>query len=78
MQYWQEVLAGFKTKFRFVTTVKNGVIHVSEYMYVPDTRIAIGNKTYIVSSFFKNDAKGDVVDKVRRMIERETENTTEK
>lgn len=35
--------------------------------------VVIGNTTYLVSSFFKPDAKGSVVDKVRRLIERETE-----
>jgi hypothetical protein len=37
----------------------------------------IGDTTYIVSSFFKNEAKGNVVDKIRRLIERDTgiENT---
>jgi hypothetical protein len=34
----------------------------------------IGNTSYIVSSFHKNDAKSNAVDKIRRMIERDIEN----
>lgn len=40
--------------------------------------VIIGGTTYLVSSFFKTDAKGSVVDKVRRLIERETEQTAER
>jgi len=36
--------------------------------------VIIGDTTYIVSSFFRKDAKGDVIDKVRRLIERDVEN----
>ena len=38
------------------------------------SKTIIGDTTYIVSSFFKEEAKGDVIDKVRRLIEREVEN----
>jgi len=78
MEYWKEVLAGLQDRFRIVTVVKNGVIYVEDFMFVPDTRIAIGNKTYIVSSFFKNDAKFNVVDKIGRLIERDIESVPEK
>lgn len=40
--------------------------------------VAIGGTTYLVSSFYKADAKGSVVDKVRRLIEREAEETAER
>jgi hypothetical protein len=40
--------------------------------------VVIGGTTYLVSSFFKTDAKGSVVDKVRRLIEREAEQTAER
>ncbi len=33
--------------------------------------VVIKGTTYIVSSFFKKDAKGTVVDKISRLIERE-------
>jgi len=36
------------------------------------TKTTIGKTTYLVSSFFKNDAKGTVLDKITRLIERET------
>ena len=39
--------------------------------------VVIGNTTYLVSSFFKKNAKSDVVDKVRRLIERDADSVTE-
>ena len=36
--------------------------------------VPIGGTTYIVSPFFKNDSKSNVVEKVRRLIERDVEN----
>jgi hypothetical protein len=36
-------------------------------------RVVIGGTVYLVSSFFRKDAKGDAADKVRRLIEREAE-----
>ena len=78
MEYWKEVLDGLKKRFNVVIVEKNGVIYVADSLNVVDSRVAIGNKTYIVSSFFKNDAKSNAVDKVRRLIERESENLMEK
>ena len=40
--------------------------------------VIIGGTTYIVSLFFKKDAKGDVVDKISRLIERDAANISEK
>lgn len=40
--------------------------------------VIIGGTTYLVSSFFKPDAKSNVVDKVRRLIEREAAVSQEK
>lgn len=40
--------------------------------------VIIGGTTYLVSSFFKAEAKGSVVDKVRRLIEREAEEAAER
>jgi hypothetical protein len=37
------------------------------------SEIMIGDTTYIVSSFYKREAKGNVVDKIRRLIERDVE-----
>ena len=36
--------------------------------------VPLGGTTYIVRPFFKDDAKSNVVEKVRRLIERDTEN----
>lgn len=46
---------------------------VSDLLPFKVAEVLIGGTTYLVSSFFKPDAKGNVVDKVRRLIERETE-----
>jgi hypothetical protein len=77
MVYWKEVLAGLQSHFRFTVVLKNGVIKVSDFPFDKHKKQKIGNTTYIVTSFFKNDAKGDVVDKVRRMIERDFENISD-
>ena len=36
-------------------------------------KTTIGDTTYIVSSFYKKNAKCDVIDKIRRLIEHESE-----
>ena len=35
--------------------------------------IVIGNTTYLVLSFFKETAKGNVIDKISRLIERDAD-----
>ena len=37
------------------------------------SKTTIGDTTYIVSSFYNINAKCDVIDKIRRLIERESE-----
>ena len=37
------------------------------------SKTTIGDTTYIVSSFYKKNAKCDVIDKIRRLIECESE-----
>ena len=73
MEYWKEVFAGFQTRFRIVTAKKKGVIYVTDFLFNKAIEVTIGNTTYLVSSFFKNDGKGNAVDKVRRLIERDAE-----
>ena len=72
MEYWEEALAGLQKHFRFVIGAKRGEIIVSGFI-IP-TEITIGGTTYLVSSFFKNYAKGNAVDKIARLIERDAEN----
>jgi hypothetical protein len=72
MQYWEEVLAGLKTQFRFVTTVKNGVIYVSEYKLVPDVKIGSGNTIYTARGFYKSTGK-TLSEKLLRNMEKELE-----
>jgi tRNA A37 N6-isopentenylltransferase MiaA len=61
-----------------VLNEKRAEIKVSDLPPVKTVEVIIGGTAYLVSSFFKKDAKGDAVDKVRRLIERDTENLSEK
>ena len=78
MEYWKEMYAGLQTRFKTVTIMKNGVIFVSEFLFTNTSKITVGGTTYLVSSFFKNDGRGNAIEKVSRLIEREAENLSEK
>ena len=66
------------TRIKRILDEKRAEIKVSDLPPFKVAEVVIGGTTYIVNSFFKKDAKGNVVDKVRRLIEREAENTPEK
>ena len=68
----------FLSRTKRILDEKRAEITVSDLPPFKVAEIVIGGTTYIVNSFFKKDAKGNVVDKVRRLIEREAENTPEK
>jgi hypothetical protein len=72
MQYWQEVLAGLKTRFRFVTAKKNGGIFVSEYKLAPDVKIGSNNTLYTARGFYKPAGK-TLSEKLLRNMEKELE-----
>ena len=78
MEYWKEVFTGLQKHFRFVISEEKAVIKVSNFPFFISAKVAAGGTTYLISSFFKKDAKGNVVDKVGRLIEREAENLAEK
>lgn len=68
------IITEFVTRAKRILNEKRGEAQLSELLPYKTAEILIGGTTYIVSSLFKKDAKGNVVDKVRRLIEREAEN----
>ena len=72
------IIKMFFTRIKRILDEKRAEITVSDLPPFKVAEVVIGGTTYIVSSFFKKDAKGNVVDKVRRLIERDAENITEK
>jgi hypothetical protein len=66
---WKAILE----RFWFLMKEKRAEITVSDLPPFKVAEVIIGGTTYIINSFFKKDAKGDVVDKVRRLIERDAE-----
>ena len=73
-----KIINNFWIRAKIMLNEKRGEATISELLPYKAVEIVIGGTTYIVSSLFKKDAKGDVVDKVRRLIEREVENLSEK
>jgi len=51
------------------TALEKGLIKTAE--------VIIGSTTYLVSCFYKKNAKGNVVDKIGRLIERDAESIIE-
>lgn len=56
-----------------------GLVFIIKAIQIEDTIITkriqkIGNITYIISSVFNPKAKGDVIDKISRLIDREVAN----
>ena len=72
------IITEFLSRIKRILDEKRAEITVSDLPPFKVAEIVIGSTTYIVNSFFKKDAKGNVVDKVRRLIEREADNSTEK
>ena len=66
----------FLTRTKQIINEKRAEAQLSELPPCKVVEMVIGGTTYIVSSLFKKDAKGDVVDKIKRLIEREAENIT--
>ena len=78
MKILKKVCTEFWNRTTRVLNEIRAEITVSDLPPFKVAEVVIGGTTYIVSSFFKKDAKGNVVDKVRRLIEREAENAPEK
>ena len=78
MNLLKAVFVGFLTRTKRIINEKRAEIKVSDLPPFKIAEVVIGGTTYLVSSFFKKDANYSVVDKVRRMIEREAESTPEK
>jgi hypothetical protein len=72
------IITEFLTRTKRILNEKRAEMKVSDFPPFKVVEVVIGSTTYLVSSFFKKDAKGNAVDKVRRLIEREAENAPEK
>ena len=70
-RFYKNFFTDFVNRIIYVFKDKNGKYDTKEN--VNSVKIAIGNTTYIVSSIFNKDARGDVVNKIKRLIEREAE-----
>ena len=70
-RFYKNFFTDFVNRIIYVFKDKNGEYDTKEN--VNSVKIAIGNTTYIVSSIFNKDARGDVVNKIKRLIEREAE-----
>ena len=70
-RFYKNFFMDFANRILFVFKDKNGEYHVGKHL--ESVKISIGNTTYIVSSIFNKDARGDVVNKIKRLIEREAE-----
>ena len=70
-RFYKNFFTDFVNRIIYVFKDKNGEYDTKEN--VNSVKIAIGNTTYIVSSIFNKEARGDVVNKIKRLIEREAE-----
>ena len=70
-RFYKNFFMEFVNRILFVFRDKKGEYDTKEN--AKSVKIAIGNTTYIVSSIFNKDARGDVVNKIKRLIEREAE-----
>jgi hypothetical protein len=75
--FLKKVFRRFQATFKYICDSKRAEAEVGDLPPFKIGEVIIKGTTYIVNSYFKKDAKGNVVDKVRRMIEREAENLTE-
>jgi hypothetical protein len=69
------VLCGNITR---VLNEKRAEMRASELLPFKATEVIIKGTTYLVSSFFNNDAKVNVVEKVRRLIKQEADKISER
>jgi hypothetical protein len=60
--------------FKYICDSKRAEAEVGDLPPFKVAEVIIKGTTYIVNSFFKKDAKYDVVDKVGRLIERDAAN----
>ena len=78
MNIIKTVITEFIFRTKRVLNDKRAEAKLSELPPYKAVKIVISGTTYLVSSFFKNEGRGNVVDKISRLIEREVENISNK
>ena len=81
-QFSKEIILEIFCRFRYVISNTRASLDLSDSVFAEKfdkaAEVVIGKTTYLVSSFFKKNAKGNVVDKISRMIERDVSMTAER
>ena len=78
MKLIKRVFTRLLITIKYICNSNRAEMKVSDLPPFKIAEVIIGGTTYIVSLFFKKDAKGNVVDKISRLIERDAANTSEK
>lgn len=78
MKFCKKIISEFICRFQRAIGNIRAEMEVGGLPPFKITEVVIKGTTYIVSSFSKKDAKGDVIDKVARLIERDAANLTGK
>lgn len=72
----------FIERIRFIISSKRAELDINGtaagWVLNKTAEVIVGGTTYIVNSFFKKETQNTVVDKVRRLIERDADNLPEK
>jgi len=78
MRFLKKVFGRFVITFKYICNSKRAEMPVSDLPPFKIAEVTIKGTTYIVTSFFKNDAKCNIADKVWRLIERDAANRSKK
>ena len=78
VKFLKGIIAKCSARFKQIWESKRAETTVGDSPPFKAAEIIIKGTTYIVNSFFKKDAKGNVVDKVGRLIERDAANISQK
>lgn len=78
LKFLKEIIAKLSACFKGIWESKRAEATVSDLPPFKVAEVIVKGTTYIVNSFYKKDAKGCVVDKVGRLIERDAANISEK
>lgn len=77
-QHCKDGVFAFLARTAFVLKDRSGEATLGDLPPFKVAEFIVGGTTFLVSSFFKKDAKGSVVDKISRLIERDALSITEK
>ena len=71
---WKEIIIEFWFRFKRIINEKRAEGKLSELPAAKVVEVIVSGTTYLVSSFYKKNAKCNVVDKISRLIGRDAEN----